>query len=617
MTNTGLEQLQDKADNLAALLQEWYNTHSNDIANQLAQALEDFAIEANRLAQESIETIPADYSEFYADFEQLKKTVSTYENIIMNLPNVLNINLLDKEIVEVNSYYQNTSGELTIHDPVSGANTKRMIAPIRLLAGHTYDCHALYNGFSFICERDSKTIITGLSAGILPYTPSVDCDLYVTLDNSTLQGAYVSEIFTDGVFNTDKTLTEENMPADAKISGDLFFNHLQFLTEQNIPTQANNTDTIISGFNFDSKRKYLILVTNNGPSAGYVRFAIVDGGQEEVALGNILVNGLATEEMIPSRTVAGNVAYSTTNQLSVRNINGIAFTVKVYIYTDSDYGHPMGLNKVLFVNGNEDRLNYEFSNVPDAVRYALNTYAGTDRVDIYIKDGTYDVIANQSYEPYTAINIAKTYDIYPTINLHGQSRENTIIQMRCVNSMQGRVIDMGGENQIVENLTIRNTKDYTTLDSNKRPYAIHNDAGHDPDQPYRTTMRNCIIYSECMSPIGAGLRHNQEQIYENCIFIYNGNIDSSGVFYVHGPSRTGDTPIGVTADTCTFISKNPGSPVIDMGSVPDMMPYTEIPVTFRRCIAVSTGNNIVPTNFQTTHMLTIDSQLNNNQYLNK
>ena len=41
LTDSGLEQLQEKADNLEELLQEWYNEHSEDIANQLASALAD------------------------------------------------------------------------------------------------------------------------------------------------------------------------------------------------------------------------------------------------------------------------------------------------------------------------------------------------------------------------------------------------------------------------------------------------------------------------------------------------------------------------------------------------------------------------------------------------
>ena len=41
LTQEGLQQLQDKADTLEGLLDDWYNTHSEDIANQLADALSD------------------------------------------------------------------------------------------------------------------------------------------------------------------------------------------------------------------------------------------------------------------------------------------------------------------------------------------------------------------------------------------------------------------------------------------------------------------------------------------------------------------------------------------------------------------------------------------------
>ena len=86
-TDEGLQQLQDKADNLEELLQAWYNEHSEDIANQLADALADlnewytthsndiatvltsaintFTETANQRAQDAIESIPSDYTELY------------------------------------------------------------------------------------------------------------------------------------------------------------------------------------------------------------------------------------------------------------------------------------------------------------------------------------------------------------------------------------------------------------------------------------------------------------------------------------------------------------------------------------------------------------------------
>lgn len=85
LTESGLQDLQDKKDALEALLQDWYDTHSEDIANQLADALEDlnewytlhqnyldqtlidkenaFSTYADTKTAQSIASIPDDYSE--------------------------------------------------------------------------------------------------------------------------------------------------------------------------------------------------------------------------------------------------------------------------------------------------------------------------------------------------------------------------------------------------------------------------------------------------------------------------------------------------------------------------------------------------------------------------
>lgn len=82
LTTEGLQQLQDKADNLEALLQAWYDTHSSDIAQELADALQDITTTLNsalnsitefagRKTEEIIESIPADYSELSNDVRTL------------------------------------------------------------------------------------------------------------------------------------------------------------------------------------------------------------------------------------------------------------------------------------------------------------------------------------------------------------------------------------------------------------------------------------------------------------------------------------------------------------------------------------------------------------------
>ena len=58
-TNEGLEELETKKNQMEALLQQWYNTHSTDIANQLAESL----VDIQEYAAGVIASIPADYSD--------------------------------------------------------------------------------------------------------------------------------------------------------------------------------------------------------------------------------------------------------------------------------------------------------------------------------------------------------------------------------------------------------------------------------------------------------------------------------------------------------------------------------------------------------------------------
>ena len=88
-TQTGLTELQEKYTELNNLLQSWYDTHSEDIANQLASALADlnewyethedyldetlaqniatFQSTVNALVASAIASIPSDYSDFYGN----------------------------------------------------------------------------------------------------------------------------------------------------------------------------------------------------------------------------------------------------------------------------------------------------------------------------------------------------------------------------------------------------------------------------------------------------------------------------------------------------------------------------------------------------------------------
>lgn len=67
LTEENLQALTDKKDELEALLDQWYNTHSSDIAVQLANAVTSFNASATAKTEELLGTIPSDYTDFFDD----------------------------------------------------------------------------------------------------------------------------------------------------------------------------------------------------------------------------------------------------------------------------------------------------------------------------------------------------------------------------------------------------------------------------------------------------------------------------------------------------------------------------------------------------------------------
>ena len=81
-TLDGLADLQEKYDTLNGLLQDWYDTHSADIAGQLADAIADFNTAAEAKSQALIDSWPADYSELVTEYDYLTNTLVALEHSV-------------------------------------------------------------------------------------------------------------------------------------------------------------------------------------------------------------------------------------------------------------------------------------------------------------------------------------------------------------------------------------------------------------------------------------------------------------------------------------------------------------------------------------------------------
>lgn len=251
----------------------------------------------------------------------------------------------------------------------------------------------------------------------------------------------------------------------------------------------------------------------------------------------------------------------------------------------------------------------DFTTIQSAIVYAKATFdVATTAVTIFIKNGYYKVEPTNSY-PYAPINKGAN-----KISLIGETRDGVIIECTNTATTQSKVLDIGGECTI-ENLTILCLKDatYTSdVDLSHNCYCIHNDTGlGEAEKRYYTTVKNCKLYSECHSPVGAGLHDKQIQRYVDCEFISNG-ILSAGALYIHASVEDYAKDMGVEIENCTCISKD-GKYALTLPNVADSygsLKYTDIPTTIRRTICVTNGNYVTNVS-KDSHALTESSALNN------
>lgn len=154
LTAEGLEQIQTKADELEALLQQWYDTHSEDIANELADALATinstlqtqlnttinaFTNYATEKQAQVIASIPADYTELNNQVDNIDEILA---HIIANLNSYIrlgNMNLGYYVRYDTGAYGNNPEYSASDYIPIEG-NTPYTITcngPMQI---------ALYNG---------------------------------------------------------------------------------------------------------------------------------------------------------------------------------------------------------------------------------------------------------------------------------------------------------------------------------------------------------------------------------------------------------------------------------------------------------------------------------------
>ena len=203
----GLESLDTKATQLEALLQAWYDTHSSDIANQLATALaelaeeattklNEFNTEASAIGQSVIASIPVDYTALSNIVDYLNKTaISLYGTTENYAP--LN------EIPSGNNVWYEYPVKIT---PTTSDIIVKFLSQTSLEA---YANMELYNGDTFVWRAEPATTLVFLPPnGQKTYTlpKNITADKIRVLNRNGRTGLFFSILSSNYSFLEDDSL---------------------------------------------------------------------------------------------------------------------------------------------------------------------------------------------------------------------------------------------------------------------------------------------------------------------------------------------------------------------------------------------------------------------------
>lgn len=183
---SAISELVNLADSLETSLNGWYETHSEDIANELANALErlnawysehegyldtyvtdsisDFQIEANRIAEETRQSIPSDYTALYDQVQDM----DDYDESIKSAIEAHSIALERGEIIFPGVFTHGSRiGQLNPPSSSIQESTYRITNPVPVTFSETVRFY-VKDGFRFRAYQFNKQ--TGVISYFTPWT---------------------------------------------------------------------------------------------------------------------------------------------------------------------------------------------------------------------------------------------------------------------------------------------------------------------------------------------------------------------------------------------------------------------------------------------------------------
>lgn len=481
--DTGETTLENKYNELEALLQTWYDTHSSDIANQLADALTaiqselttsvaSFGTQAHTIGQAVIDSIPDDYTALSYDVDSVRKSL----NIIPG-----------GEFYEfvTGKYLEMTGTTIDINNPTTGSGWGYCV--IECEWGDTFHIEA-----RAVTNPPTYAFINS-SGSVLLRSP------------------------------TDNYLVEGNVTAPVNSAYLVVNNTYEYYTMPVVYLYDGNLATVKEGkaYPFENGKYYTIDNTNkinlSSPSTGSGwATCVADCTEGDIFI--ISARSVANPCVIAFIDSSGNVlklskvqkvierfritAPANSANLVVTNFNNWYATP--YCYKE----YPNRTYYIVDKSGNGD-----FSSLTAAIN--------NSSVDLVVKAGDYDIVAEYKAEFGTGIfnNISDSYDGI------GVFKYGLYISRRKITFEPGAKVlcDLTGVLSVdsshrfsVFNMAVDAILEGAYCEGIGVWYVVHDDFGI-ADEYYTNIIRNCVLTGTVINTniIGGGCRNHSTNIVEN------------------------------------------------------------------------------------------------------
>lgn len=588
-TDADIARLDAKKDELLTLMDTWYNTHSSDIAVQLATAIHDFQVAVTAIVDQTLPSIPADYT-------ALSNSVLALQNETPKIMALVTANNKNSDLMYLSeeTYTQNgltfTTKQNKIH--ISGTSTGVSVFDI-------FNSRTKNINFPFMKGRRYYIIFD--ESGVHGLFKQIQ---YKTTSDGQWQSTYSKQVYNDALaIDIPASYHEYCIRLTCDSSGRTFDTDINFYIIPAIYTLNPMDDAVISSMKegYMSYRKlypfymsdmadfYGVNIVNNdngisirGTATSTKTYTVMEDFDNTMFKPNdsIVVDYADPAnnvylEIVPYTGIhtANPVAQSpllqtqATGSYTIRMPSTFDYIVfRLIIFNGTTYNSNVKVN--VHTKDNARRTYFvakdgtgDFSTIKEAVEEAVKYLNST----VIIKEGQYNLV--EEFGESFLDNLQGDY--------YGMILKNGITLQ--FSPMAYVSFDYDGQNTwIIENFSPFNTGndigftiDGLNMAGRNCRYLIHDDPRPNEKERYSyNTYKNCNLtmypspqYANWKNHqiIGGGLGDNTQIVIDSCIFhdIFTEDVQGySAVSYHNSSSGSQHYQSNIVVKNCIFHDKN-------------------------------------------------------------